>query len=708
MPIEFTGPGLNPSQRSNVDRIKMMEEEEEKRKRMQLLDLELGEVKQRLAPEQYEQLLHRQRQFTDFGNVNQSLQWHEIQRLASEKGTEDAVQKADQLLGKEGKAYLNSIGPRTGPANKKEFDAIMNSPAYRKSQRKFNKQAGQAQGREFEFVDKVAGYEDRASTYAEGLAAGVKAGLYPGGGKFDDHVFDDDVFKRRWADSRKMDKWQLDAHSKALKQEINVFEETRQKLTENYQRMDPFGRTQYKEMEKKVKGLERARQEGRLRPLEYLRHMSQLADRAKTIQWNFHMKSPGGEVGDIFDKDGDGGFYQRQPDGTLKMVKMSDEYFDRRTRKLDDGLWLIPTIDKDGREVMKEVKGGKPGTDWKETQEWNNKLEKYTDQYADEWLKENGSDDPQSMKDAYEYGQAKAEERISQMKSFADQLANPDQENPEGDHEEFVKRKTEMQKQAAYEEAQMEMKKRAMQQFAKRKKEKQALVDAVEKPTEIATRRRKGYMEIANALSDEKHTAEMDQWNQTAEALLNKWEQESGGMGDPPQLPPKPKRSKPQPPDRAFNKEYRNMLKDADGDPELFGHLFHMLANENPQLRHLLDNPIPLDKTKIQKNKGSLDFLRDGYVYAMRGETGSMMKLLKHKGRLIRVLNELPTPDLDQESKGFAGQFTTSPSNILQDAAEFYGVDDDIKKVTDRVKGMMPKASGHGNPAANQAAGGNL
>ncbi len=706
MPVEFTGPGLSPAQQSNVSRIRQAEKDEEEKRRRQLLDLELGEVKQRLTPDQYEELLNRQRNFTDIGKVDQSLQWHEISRLASEKGTEDAVNKADELLGKEGKRYLNSIGPRTGPANKQEFDAILNSPDYRRSQRKFNKQAGQAQGREFEYVDRVAGFEDRPTTYAEGLAAGVKAGLYPGGGKFDDHVFDDDVFKRRWADSRRMDKWQLESHTKALKGEINAFEETRQKLTENFQRMDPFARTQYKEMEKKAKGLERARQEGRLRPLEYLRHMSQLADAAKTIKWNFHMKAPGGEVGDIWDKDGDGAFYQRQPDGTVKMVKMSPEYFQSKTQKLDDGLWLIPTIDKDGREVMKEVKGGRPTTDWKEKQEYTAKLEKLEDEYMKQAL----SDDPeQDPEEAREWAQQMAIKRLGDYKRAADQFANPDQDNPDADPESFLQARSEAQKQAAYEEAQLAMKQRAMKQFAQRKRERQQLVDAVQKPTEVATRRRKDYMDIANAIADDNHNKLMEQWNQNAEAILTKWEQETGGMGDMPELPPKPKRGKPQPPEKAFKKEYRQMLKDADGDPELFGHLFHMLANENPQLRHLLDNPIPLDKRKLQGSKGSTDYLRDGYVYAMRGPTGSMVRLLKYKGRLLKVRNEMPQPDLDQEAKGFAGQFTTTPGNVLQDAAEFYGVDDEVKAVTDRVRSLMPKKTqGHGNPAADQAAGGNL
>lgn len=672
MPVEFTGPTLDKKQRANVDRIKMLEQEEEKRKRMQLLDLELGEVKDRLTPDQYNELLDRQRNYTDFGKVNQSLQWHEIQRLASEKGTEDAVQKADQLLGKEGKEYLNSIGPRTGPANREEFNAIMNSPAYRKSQRKFNEQAGRAQGREFEFVDKVAGYEDRASTYAEGLAAGVKAGLYPGGGKFDDHVFDDDVFKRRWADSRKMDKWQLDAHSKALKQEINAFEETRQKLTENYQRMDPFGRTQYKEMEKKVKGLERARQEGRLRPLEYLRHMSQLADRAKTIQWNFHMKAPGGEVGDIFDKDGDGGFYQRQPDGTLKMVKMSDEYFDRKTKKLDDGLWLIPTIDKDGREVMKEVKGGRPGVDWKEQQEWTNKLEKYADQYAQEWLKENDSDD---METAYEYGQQKAAQRISQMKSLADQLADPNQENPDADPEAFVQAKTEAEKQAAYEEGQKAAKERALKQLAQQRVERRKLVEALAPVSEVMHSRGQSFRALVEEQQLDRYDQELQQWMQENKPSMDWMDAVSRGEnpGPPPEyLTPKPKKpGKPKGPDKELGGTYDGLINEAETNEEL-RHFIATAAMDNPALKHLMDNPIPVKPEAMRQGK----YLRNGFVYSRVNNMGVSELFLRHKGKWFPLgpqdMNEPPVV----EDNGFFGN--------------------------------MIGPTDHGNDAANLAAGGNL
>lgn len=620
---------------------------------------ELGPTAGQLSNEQLNQLLENSKRHVPMEEIDKALGYHKIEEEAKAATNEQEAKQIRGRLGAEGSRYIRNLGPRMGPRNQEERNVILNSPEYRATQRKFNKQAGIAKGREFEYVDRVAGYEDRPTTYVEGLTQGIRDGIYKRG--FDDNIFNRTVWRRRvggrrWPDSRRMEEWQLKQHENALRGELDEYEAVRQQLTENYQRMDPFARTQYKEMEKRVQGLERARMEGRVRPLEYLRHMAQLADAAKEIKWQYHMKAPGGEVGDVIDKDQNGMFYQRQADGAMKLHYLSPDYVNQNTKQLDDSTWLVPKVGKEGVEWEKVKGESKPGVDWKEREAWADKVEKYEEKYMDEAINEEMFD---SREDAEEWAHQRALERVGEYKDFADRAADPNSENPGADAAAYMQQKSELEKQAEYERGQVEAKQRAMDEMTRAREQRKRLVEAVEGPTKTAHTRGKDFRELLEQRNEMQHQQAMQEWKQEQWAEQEKWLAENPEYAeyqqryaftpewDRPPRPettrPRPERTRPEPkkkqatndPMVEFKDQFAETYEQATDERE-FMHLFNMQAQQNPELKWLLSNSIPLDVERI-KRAGGTEYIKDGMVYEIAEPDGTINKYLKLNGQMIMV-----------------------------------------------------------------------
>lgn len=590
----------------------------EAEKRRRLLDKELGEVKALISPEKYEELLNRQREVTPVEDVDRAL---------FGQGTQGATRQSQ--------TQLSGLGASN-------TDMGIAQPNTTSRQR--NQQAARAQGREFEFIPRQEGYEDRPSTYKEALEAG-------GYGKdFKDYIFNDSVFSSRRQDPRVMSRDDMRFHVRNLQNSLNEFEQVRQSLTENYGRMDPFARTQYNEMNKKINGLERARGEGRIREVEYLRAMDTLSTRARQVKWKYHMKAPGGQVGDVIDKDGNGMFYQRQPDGGMKLQHLSGQYVDQNTRQLDDGTWLVPEVKK-GELGWTVVKGqAKPSADWKEKQEYTSKLESL----SQDWMKKNydpSIDDDTTLAEKQELALEYAKSVLSGYKDAADQLADPEAPNPRGNSD--PRQLEEMKEQIAFEKGVQDAQQMAQQQWQQKAEARQRLNEAVMSVDELSTDREKSAVDVANQKIIEDYTQQMQQWMQENPEYMA-WKQESM-MLPPDQRPPQPpmRTEKPGKPPKATMKtitnQYSNIIDVAD-DVDDLRHGFAMLAQKDPAVKALLDRPVPVKRSQMAG--GAADYFKEGIVYMAVGRDGEEQIFTKFKGKFIplgkRDLNTQLQPQ-DQE-----------------------------------------------------------
>ena len=140
---------------------------------------------------------------------------------------------------------------------------------------------------------------------------------------------------------------------KFLTPRVEQFEAMRQQLTENYERMDPVARSHYNDMQKRVMGLDKARGEGKLNQLEYLRSMEELNGRAQQIKWKYHFRAPGAQPGEIIEQNGVE--LMRTAKGDLEPIAFTPQYIKERSVPLGNGKIAVPLKPGGGYEIMDEA-----------------------------------------------------------------------------------------------------------------------------------------------------------------------------------------------------------------------------------------------------------------------------------------------------------------------------------------------------------------
>jgi hypothetical protein len=185
---------------------------------------------------------------------------------------------------------------------------------------------------------------DVSSEYIKSIKRAKESGMYQD--DFKDNLFGAGAFNGMKGKSRRG--WTKDDYKLELSQlndEVEDFEKTRQQLTENFQRLDPFARTQYNEMSKRIQGLEKARANGQVRPIEYLRAMGTLADQAQQVKWKYHMRQPGQSPGEISEQNGM--MMQMTQEGP-KTIGLTPDYIKKNTYIDEAGNRMVPKLGKDG------------------------------------------------------------------------------------------------------------------------------------------------------------------------------------------------------------------------------------------------------------------------------------------------------------------------------------------------------------------------
>lgn len=162
------------------------------------------------------------------------------------------------------------------------------------------------------------------------------------------------AFGTGWSSGRKtqLSNEEAKLEFRMLEGEADSFAAMRQQLTQNYERMDPVARSHYAQMQKQIMGLEKARSDGRLRPLEYLRGVKNLSEQAKQIKWQYHFKAPGGEPGDVVVTDGV--MKMRKKDGDLEAVGYTPDFVQNNIVRLPGGKIAVPTSPGKPHEIIEE------------------------------------------------------------------------------------------------------------------------------------------------------------------------------------------------------------------------------------------------------------------------------------------------------------------------------------------------------------------
>jgi hypothetical protein len=647
--------------------VTMLQQEEalsEEQRRRITLDRELGELREHITDDKYQELLQNQRKATPIEHIdNLNMLWEERQAL-KEEGWSD--EKIDEYQGKVAKKWRGKLNSMTAPKTPEEFAMIVNSPEHREDLRRLNEEQGKRYGRNFAagFVDKVPGFEDRASTYVQALKKGKDDGMYPQ--DFDDSVFDGGIYKmRNFEPEILMEDWQKKQQTQLLAQEFSQFEKIKQQLSQNFQRLDPFGRVQFRAMEQRYNLHYNKYVQGRYNTLQYLRKQAQLAEGYKAINWSYHMKAPGGAPGDVISPENNGIFYQRQKDGSLKIHRLSPEYVEQNTKEIAPGLWERPTI-KNDQEVMERIEiPEKPGPDWRERQDYLDRVEKLEAEYRKKATEEFDKGNPKfkDMEDVETWARQMAFKVAGEYKDFADQAADPDRENPSADPDQFLRLEQQAKRQISFEEGRLYAKQRAMKEWRDLRQARLLREEALAGPIATAKTREKNFKELQEERFTRERAEELKQATEEHEMAMEQWRQEPENVAfeqwindnmfvppdqrsprpapasPPPPMPNIPKK-KPQSPDKAYGAEIDDIVKEVDahagdGTGE-FAHALHMLGERDKEFKFLLDNPIPLPlgnlRTLVKEGK-----LKDGYCYRKQNRLGQLAKFFKHKGRMYQL-----------------------------------------------------------------------
>jgi hypothetical protein len=368
----------------------------EEQRRRRLLDQELGELRERVSNQDYEKLLKAQKNQTPISQVDQKLGYTPV--------------------GSSRKQEVESRGRDTAEVEK-SMDRLGRS--------------SQQQG----------------PTYEGSLSNARERGIY--GEDFDPNLFTQSAFEKIASASggrrRKQTTTDQRLELRILEEEKDNFERTRQQLTENYERMDPFARSQYNQMNKRIMGLERARNSGRVSPVEYLRAMDTLSTQAKQVKWKYHFRQPGQGRGEI--STNEQGMVMFQGEKGPEIVGLTPDYVKQNQVTLDDGRVLIPSLGKSGRVEMIELEKGEKASNFKEMREVEKEYDDVVDKQFLElqksWKEFNPGEIPTEQeyqrwnKEAENYAKWKLKNRRDAARALYDdeyqdeQPGRPDQPSPE-------------------------------------------------------------------------------------------------------------------------------------------------------------------------------------------------------------------------------------------------------------------------------------
>lgn len=115
--------------------------------------------------------------------------------------------------------------------------------------------------------------------------------------------------------------------------------------------LDQRGQAKLAELNKQTEALENARDEGKLRPEEFTRAISDVQRKGEQFNWDLHKKPEGTNPGDIIEDQGVRKL--RMPDGSLDPIGYTPQYvIDNVVPIGDTGNLLIPVSPREGYKVM--------------------------------------------------------------------------------------------------------------------------------------------------------------------------------------------------------------------------------------------------------------------------------------------------------------------------------------------------------------------
>lgn len=133
----------------------------------------------------------------------------------------------------------------------------------------------------------------------------------------------------------------------------NEFEDFLGEMNNNFERLDPVGRAQFTEIQKRMSGLQKAK-DRHLKPMEYLRAIDALHEQAKQYRWQSHFVAPGGQLGDQVERNG---VVHTRTDKGLEPTAYTAQYIKENTVPAGRGQLSIPTMPGKPNQIVKEEVG---------------------------------------------------------------------------------------------------------------------------------------------------------------------------------------------------------------------------------------------------------------------------------------------------------------------------------------------------------------
>lgn len=447
------------------------------------------------------------------------------------------------------------------------------------------------------------------------------------------------------------------------------WEEQRGQLNNMYERLDSPARAQVDELNKRADAVAKAFDDGRLTRLEYFRAVDVINRQAQGYKWKYHQIAPGGQVGDVIEQDGIR--KRRTKDGDLEPFAYSPDYIRENVVDLGNGRMAVPVAPNRPMHIVdKDLWTGEA-----KRQEMLEKEQRNNERYY-EMAGRAMSDMPSTLNmDAAERRQLQMQmarqikkdmEELDSMESMDEASARKAQEQDAAAAEQQAMGEEQARADAAVDRSlinrQVHMQQEAQQPISKNTQKRVDEVNAM----------------LAKPLLD-RYSAESEAWSQTP---YGQWEMnrmfQGPAAGPPPEGPqgaPYPKMPKkdelPQVEDVYGGKQSPvNALRQVR--TENLPQAIQMLRDSDPVFNFMMDNPVSFDPGKGDKKSQ----MKPGIVYAgVDPKRGTTIKFIKVGGKIFELKDAPEDGDLIRQA------------------------------LDDQTQTPM---RGHGNVAANIAAGGNL
>jgi hypothetical protein len=119
----------------------------------------------------------------------------------------------------------------------------------------------------------------------------------------------------------------------------------------NKMKLDPGGKDQLTEINKKADSIMKARQEGKINSREFVGAIGDIQKQANDFSWDLHVQQKGDNPGDIIEEDGIR--KMRTMEGGLEPIAFTPEYVAKNIVPVgDSGNMLVPISPKDGYKII--------------------------------------------------------------------------------------------------------------------------------------------------------------------------------------------------------------------------------------------------------------------------------------------------------------------------------------------------------------------